>query len=853
MALIDNELIYWKTASSVVRGAGLQAPAAHENAAMYKVNVDEQLQAIVARVARRIAFYRDAPGDEPFSLINDELRANIKGFRRPQREFFLTGGFGAGSFVSGSVPVNPGGGQTPGGGGTLTAQEFYTLLAPMLEGGTNITLVEDAGQRRITFNVPSVAGPQGPAGPKGDKGDTGDTGAQGARGDKGDKGDPGAVGPQGPAGPQGNEGPQGDKGDKGDTGDQGAQGPAGPAGSDASVTKASVKAVIPRAGAFTAADETHLDSVEAGAQVNPKHVVSFNSLDNNGAVAGGIYFIKSDNTEWNSGPATDIAAIEIHPNQFALNLNPQSPVSIPADTSWHSLPDDMVENLGSTIWTFYNMGTGLVTNSPTFQIQAETIVKNSDGNYVLQNLHVLKDWTWSGSGGVNWRVAAVFAPPSGSDAIIGVVPKSTLPGDVVYREQLEGKETDRYASYNNAFVGNAYRAGDWVLSSDTAGPPTTPNLIRQPDITTGSGVIALGRLRTDADPNHLVWAPVPTADDYANGDVIYASLDRDKGSHLKITLTSAPTLVGTGDSAYLWATASWVETGNIANVAVAGDYFKLAAEEPTGLQIEIPASDVLGAPWLNVDGSNVTEDTKRAIQGRNETVTLQNDYTVGSSADYRVHITTASKQIVVRLPSSQVDSSDDVDLSRVLIGYAWINLDGWYVEVVANAVRSVIGSGLNFTFNYVEVDDTNIPQGTQPSVGTVLKPQVIGEDVHRGQLANVAFSGDYDDLSGTPDEPAKSGSTLDITSSWQNVGGPFEDDDIIAVGGEGAWSTETNNIALMPPFIGKFTDLSTSVRWWVTRDTSGGRRFGIRRNGQNVQVQTVHNVANGKAWAVKIA
>ena len=45
----------------------------------------------------------------------------------------------------------------------------------------------------------------------------------------------------------------------------------------------------------------------------------------------------------------------------------------------------------------------------------------------------------------------------------------------IKRAELAGHETDVYASYNNAFVANAYKSGDWVFLTDTAGIPiSTP-------------------------------------------------------------------------------------------------------------------------------------------------------------------------------------------------------------------------------------------------------------------------------------------------------------------------------------------------------------------------------------------
>ena len=72
----------------------------------------------------------------------------------------------------------------------------------------------------------------------------------------------------------------------------------------------------------TTAQLAKLDGIEAGAQKNPSHVVSFRTLDNNGAIAGATFFIKADNTEWNSGSTNDIAAIEIHHTQLGPKSEP---------------------------------------------------------------------------------------------------------------------------------------------------------------------------------------------------------------------------------------------------------------------------------------------------------------------------------------------------------------------------------------------------------------------------------------------------------------------------------------------------------------------------------------------------
>lgn len=94
----------------------------------------------------------------------------------------------------------------------------------------------DAKRSKAFFKLKNTGGPQGP---KGDTGETGPQGPQGPRGDTGPqgpqgiKGDTGSIGPQGPQGPQGETGatgPQGPQGPQGDTGPRGPQGPQGETG-----------------------------------------------------------------------------------------------------------------------------------------------------------------------------------------------------------------------------------------------------------------------------------------------------------------------------------------------------------------------------------------------------------------------------------------------------------------------------------------------------------------------------------------------------------------------------------------------------------------------------------------------
>ena len=99
-----------------------------------------------------------------------------------------------------------------------------------------------------------------------------------------------------------------------------------------------------------------------------------------------------------------------------------------------------------------------------------------------------------------------------------------------------------------------------------------------------------------------------------------------------------------------------------------------------------------------------------------------------------------------------------------------------------------------------------------------------------------------------PQRPGVS-AKLTLTSSWQSVQSGFENDDVIEICTEGAYSTEANNIALMS-VTDKFSEVSTSARWLGIRANAGGARVEIRRNGTAIQARTQGSVSNAKAWIV---
>ena len=507
-------------------------------------------------------------------------------------------------------------------------------------------------------------------------------------------------------------------------------------------------------GGLTPAQAAKLAGIQAGAQVNPKHIIpALRAIDGNNNLAGIIQFIDESNTEVQTGSSDQIAAIAIPAALCSSMEDPETDTG--TTTDHHSFLTDTAVNGGSLIITIarilYDADDNIigVSASEVMVIQCERTVANQDGSYALQQLKHLKAIDLTGiSTGTGWQLAAGETNPIGADALIGLWQQTQIDNytEWVKRAELAGHESDFYLSYNNAFVANPYRSGDWVLTTDPSGPPTTANQIGQPDIESGSGIVAFAaRTRSDADPNNLQWNPASVATDYSSGDVIYASLPRDKGSHLKITLTSGGTLVGTDDAAYIWATADWVEVGNIANVQDAGDYFTLSDFEPSALRVRLPVQDILGA--VDVDGTNVTDALKAAIQGKNEAKTLTEKFRVDvSNVDYYVQITLADdlnplNTMRIRIPSTDDDTEIDKDLKRLLLPHAWVRVGGYVVDITSNATRSKLGTSITYAFNFLHL------MGTQPTGSTPVSLRVIGEDVHRGELLRFCFEDeDWEDV-----------------------------------------------------------------------------------------------------------
>ena len=323
--------------------------------------------------------------------------------------------------------------------------------------------------------------------------------------------------------------------------------------------------------------------------------------------------------------------------------------------------------------------------------------------------------------------------------------------ELVERTDLEGNESDLFASWQpaSAFLtsGTTYRSGAWGLASNTTGAPTAADDVRENAIAAGAGTIFFGRLRTDSDGDaSYTLGPALSAADYPSGTILHISNwdPYDPDNHIRVTWSSDSTLVGTGDAAYLWATVSIAEVGDVGGWGAShGGYYRLSSEVPSGLDVDLPYTAIGNAPWVRTDGSNVTPELVEAIQGSNEDEDLGTFTRVAlgqeQSGDNRFGVGGALVFSVAEDANYQSATSDtnDAKLWRAAKERAWVRFgNGWEIEIVSLSAR-YIGTGRA----QYSIGTWNVIAGTAPGLNSTTSVTIIGEDVHRGQLDDIAFTG----------------------------------------------------------------------------------------------------------------
>ena len=151
----------------------------------------------------------------------------------------------------------------------------------------------------------------------------------------------------------------------------------------------------------------------------------------------------------------------------------------------------------------------------------------------------------------------------------------------------------------------------------------------------------------------------------------------------------------------------------------------------------------LDETYVEVDGNNVTAELVEAIQGNNEDEALGAFTRVAlgqeQSGDNRFGVGGALVFSVAEDANYQSATSDtnDAKLWRAAKERAWVRFgNGWEIEIVSLSAR-YIGTGRA----QYSIGTWNVIAGTAPGLNSTTSVTIIGEDVHRGQLDEMAFTG----------------------------------------------------------------------------------------------------------------
>ena len=262
-------------------------------------------------------------------------------------------------------------------------------------------------------------------------------------------------------------------------------------------------------------------------------------------------------------------------------------------------------------------------------------------------------------------------------------------------------------------------------------------------------------------------------------------------ARLAITLTSGGTLVGTGDAAYIWATCTWDEIGEIpaSDVVDYGDYFKIAREEPTQTILGITKAMRDFLPTRELDDSDeISTDTPILLENFKHTdlgdiVTWHDEHHVGTFTTDGLTYTT----------NSSPPNSNEVnyiqfagDTTRGVVSYKYPNnvaRDRLKAKIVigraftlkvgaATVVGKIASTPANLfgrlSFNLNEVTET----GTRTNGATA---EIITESniPARSQLAPVAFTGKAENVE--VDATGFDGNLATTDNTTQKVAQKFDD------------------------------------------------------------------------------
>ena len=377
-------------------------------------------------------------------------------------------------------------------------------------------------------------------------------------------------------------------------------------------------------------------------------------------------------------------------------------------------------------------------------------------------LRIVADATVSGSTFSFDAVITGTVPPVGQ--IYDMYSLGRALGEIyVEREELEPRKKYFWGDFVDTSLDPSVTDKRWTIgfTSEASGVPTLGN---QYDTLTaveaGTRTLVISPTQFDTsdlnDPNDPPGNITIDTTDLTDPMFFSYSLDTSGTNYVKFTPTGTPATLGTGNAELLHVVGTVEIHGTIARKYDGGtldDTVAVRDREPSSFfdGIEIPWKAIVNFNILNYVATagaairdwiqnNLTHAFKSAIQGPNEeedlTGTFQR-YAFGleSSGDNRYSYNSGVPNITFSVENDpDTVGSNDYKLKQAIKIRAWIKIgEHWTGEIVSLEERYLSQNRAQYRVVIKTLE------GTLPAVGQSDTVEIVGEDVHRGEIGWWAF------------------------------------------------------------------------------------------------------------------
>ena len=362
--------------------------------------------------------------------------------------------------------------------------------------------------------------------------------------------------------------------------------------------------------AFVAALSPLLSGSYQNLTDKPRYLARFAAIDGDTVPSsdltdGKIGLYAADGvTEHQNGDIAGIGVIYLPRAAAAFSANAADPGTDLDTYDLARFGDLLIDNAGSSVIIALKQ----YGQTTMVWFQADQVESYGTQGYKLSELHHLKGSYTPSSAGVGWQVVAAITEATSVANIIDL-------DKLVSRTDLEGHEDDSYAgSYDEGLLQATQldKRFAWaVASTDGSAAPAQADIYNEAeDIVAGARTLIVGATQFATIPDEYSdWPPTPTkaltADLVAALRNVHSASPPDKANYPIFVPSGVATKVGAGNGAYFWIPVTITIHGSLASIpgeegaasSANGNVWRLSAEEPSTLEIDLPYQAIGNPPW----------------------------------------------------------------------------------------------------------------------------------------------------------------------------------------------------------------------------------------------------------------